>query len=129
MRNGSVVDLQISKGSMTALVSGSSLYKIVIKIKPLAPALWISIQNECSGKIDSLIELLQGTLSASVMQIVTRRELGLFPKPGEIDMDCSCPDWADICANILPRPFAELAQDLIRTPPYYFCSAEWIRMS
>ncbi|MEI6077597.1 MAG: hypothetical protein WCS94_18595, partial [Verrucomicrobiota bacterium] len=100
VRNGSVVDLQISKGSLTALVSGSSLYKIVIKIKPLAPALWISIQNECSGKIDSLIELLQGKLSASVMQIVTRRELGLFPKPGEIDMDCSCPDWADMCKHL-----------------------------
>ena len=34
------------------------------------------------------------------MQIVTRRELGLFPKPGEIDMDCSCPDWADMCKHL-----------------------------
>jgi uncharacterized Zn finger protein len=100
VRNGSVVDLQIDKGKVTALVSGSSLYKIAIKIKPLAPALWSSIQNECSGKIDSLIELLQGKLSSSVMEIVTRREHGLFPKPGEIDMDCSCPDWADLCKHL-----------------------------
>jgi uncharacterized Zn finger protein len=100
VRNGSVVDLQISKGNVSALVSGSELYRIVIKIKPLAPVLWKSIQAECAGKIDSLIELLQGKLSSSVMQIVTRFEKGLFPTPTEIDLDCSCPDWADLCKHV-----------------------------
>ncbi len=100
IRNGSVVDLQITGGKVTALVSGSQLYKIEIKIKPLAPKLWKAIQAECGGKIDSLIELLQGNLSSAVMEIVTRHEGGLFPTPKEIDMDCSCPDWADLCKHL-----------------------------
>jgi uncharacterized Zn finger protein len=100
IRNGSVVDLQISLGKVTASVSGSELYKIEIKIKALAASLWKSIQTECAGKIDSLIELLQGKLSSSVMQIVTRPERGLFPAPKEIDLDCSCPDWADLCKHV-----------------------------
>jgi len=100
VRNGSVVDLQIAKGSVTARVAGSDLYRINIKIKPLAPSLWKSIQTECAGKIDSLIELLQGKLSSAVMQIVTRPERGLFPTPKEIDLDCSCPDWADLCKHV-----------------------------
>ncbi len=100
VRNGSVVDLQISQGKVTARVAGSSLYKIDIKIRPLAESLWKSIQTECAGKIDSLIELLQGRLSSSVMQIVTRLEGGLFPKPNEIELDCSCPDWADLCKHV-----------------------------
>jgi len=100
VRNGSVVDLQINKGSISALVSGSELYRIEIKIKPLPPVLWKSIQAECAGKIDSLIELLQGKLSSAVMQIVTRHEKGLFPTPKEIDLDCSCPDWADLCKHV-----------------------------
>ena len=100
IRNGSVVDLQISQGKVTALVAGSELYKIEIKIKPLAASLWKFIQTECAGKIDSLIELLQGKLSSSVMQIVTRPERGLFPAPKEIDLDCSCPDWADLCKHV-----------------------------
>jgi uncharacterized Zn finger protein len=100
VRNGSVVDLQIGRGTVTARVSGSSLYKIEIKIKPLAPPLWSSIQSECAGKIDSLVELLQGKLSSGVMQIVTRQERGLFPTPKEIDLDCSCPDWADLCKHV-----------------------------
>ena len=44
VRNGSVVDLLITKGNVSALVSGSELYRIEIKIKPLAPVLWKSIQ-------------------------------------------------------------------------------------
>jgi len=100
VRNGSVVDLQISKGQVTARVSGSDLYRITIKIKPLAPALWKALQTECAGKIDSLIELLQGKLSSAVMQIVTRHDRGLFPSPKEIDLDCSCPDWADLCKHV-----------------------------
>src|SRR5208282_1570860 len=100
VRNGSVVDLQISKGNVSAMVSGSELYRIEIKIKPLAPNVWKSIQTECAGKIDSLIELLQGKLSSAVMQIVTRPEKGLFPTPKEIVLDCSCPDWADLCKHV-----------------------------
>lgn len=100
VRNGSVVDLQISPGLVSALVSGSSLYRIQVRIKPLAPAVWRSIQTECAGQIDSLIELLQGKLSAAVMQVVTRRERGLFPTPAEIDLDCSCPDWAELCKHV-----------------------------
>ena len=100
VRNGSVVDLQITRGKVTARVSGSSLYTIEVKIKPLAANLWKSIQTECAGKIDSLIELLQGKLSTSVMQIVTRPERGLFPTPKEIELDCSCPDWAELCKHV-----------------------------
>jgi uncharacterized Zn finger protein len=34
------------------------------------------------------------------MEIVTQRESGLFPAPKEIEMSCSCPDWADMCKHI-----------------------------
>jgi uncharacterized Zn finger protein len=100
VRNGSVVDLRISAGKISARVCGSSLYRIDIKIKPLPPKVWKSIQGECAGKIDSLIELLQGKLSSAVMQVVTRQSGGLFPAPKDIDLDCSCPDWADLCKHV-----------------------------
>lgn len=104
VRNGSVCDLRIEPGRVTALVCGSELYKIAIKIKPLAPAPWNAIKRECAGQIGSLIELLQGKLSQSVMRIITRQNPdgggGLFPKPAEIDLDCSCPDWADMCKHV-----------------------------
>src|ERR1044071_4282548 len=34
------------------------------------------------------------------MEIVTRPERGLFPPPREIELACSCPDWADLCKHV-----------------------------
>jgi uncharacterized Zn finger protein len=100
VRNGSVVDLRVEAGEVTSLVSGSSLYRIKIGIRPLAAARWDEIKTHCGGQIGSLVELLQGRLSHSVMEIVTRHGKGLFPSPKEITMSCSCPDWADMCKHI-----------------------------
>ncbi|HTW95906.1 MAG TPA: hypothetical protein VMD30_13980 [Tepidisphaeraceae bacterium] len=100
VRNGSVVDLQIESGTVTSIVSGSDLYRIRIKIKPLASGSWKNVKSQCGGQIGSLVELLQGRLSKSVMEIVTRRDGGLFPKPAEIEMSCSCPDWAGMCKHV-----------------------------
>jgi uncharacterized Zn finger protein len=100
VRNGSVVDLQIEPGKVTSLVSGSSLYRITIKIKPLASGCWKNVKSQCGGQIGSLVELLQGKLSKGVMEIVTRRDDGMFPSPAEIEMSCSCPDWAGMCKHV-----------------------------
>jgi uncharacterized Zn finger protein/DNA-binding XRE family transcriptional regulator len=100
VRNGSVIHLAIRTGEIEALVQGSELYKIHVKISPLPPAKWKVIQTKCRGKIGSLIELLQGKISSEIMAIVSDQTEGLFPSPKEIDMDCSCPDWAGLCKHL-----------------------------
>jgi uncharacterized Zn finger protein len=100
VRNGLVVDLQIEPGQVTSKVSGTELYNIEIKITPLASVSWKKIKKNCGREIGSLVELLQGKLSKSVMEIVTARDQGLFPSPGEIKMRCSCPDWAGMCKHL-----------------------------
>jgi uncharacterized Zn finger protein len=100
VRNGSVVDLKIAKGRITALVSGSELYKVQIDIAALPKKAWQAVKERCSGKIGSLVALLQGKLSNAVMEAVTDRAEGLFPKPKEIEMRCSCPDYAGMCKHV-----------------------------
>ncbi len=100
VRNGSVIDLQIAPGEIKALVSGSEVYNVKVKVAPVAKARWKSICKDCAGAIDSLIELLQGRLSQGVMERVCRQKTGLFPSPGEIQLSCSCPDWADMCKHV-----------------------------
>ena len=99
-RNGSVIDLQIEAGRVRALVSGSSFYNVDIRIKPLAKKRWSEIKKQCAGRIDSIVELLQGSISKGVMEIVTRHGEGLFPSPKEIGLSCSCPDWATMCKHV-----------------------------
>jgi hypothetical protein len=64
------------------------------------PTRWKAICGECAGSVGSLIELLQGKLSTSVMERVCRESDGLFPAPGEIRLSCSCPDSADMCKHV-----------------------------
>src|SRR5258706_15751138 len=59
VRNGSVVDLQIAAGRVTAIVSGSEIYNVVIEIDPLNKKLWKALIRESAGGVASLIELLQ----------------------------------------------------------------------
>ncbi|HET6572266.1 MAG TPA: SWIM zinc finger family protein [Fimbriiglobus sp.] len=100
VRNGSVVDLQVKPGRIDALVSGSEVYEIRIDIAALPTQHWRKLKERCAGQIGSLVELLQGRLSKAVMEVVTDRERGLFPKPNEIAMRCSCPDYAGLCKHL-----------------------------
>ena len=100
VRNGSVVDLQIAPRKVTAMVSGSSLYRITVDISEVPTPHWTTICRDCAGGIDSLVELLQGRFSTGVMERICRQGDGLFPKPTEIRFECSCPDGAYMCKHI-----------------------------
>jgi uncharacterized Zn finger protein len=100
LRNGSVIHLEIGAGEVNALVSGSSLYRISVRITKVVAAHWQDIARECARSIDSLVELLQGQLSTAVMERITRPGTGLFPSPKEISFSCSCPDSAAMCKHV-----------------------------
>ena len=100
VRNGSVLDLQVEPGKITAMVMGSELYQIDITLERLVSSRWQAIQKACAGQIGSLVELLQGKLSKGVMAIITQPQTGLFPEPREIKLHCSCPDSAYLCKHL-----------------------------
>ena len=100
VRNGSVVHLSVETGRVQALVMGRDLYRVDIGIEPLPERRWTEVKGRSAGEIDSLVELLRGSLSKGVMEVVTRPGEGLFPSPGEIALSCSCPDWAVMCKHV-----------------------------
>lgn len=99
-RNGSVCHLSISEGCCKALVSGSSLYEISVKIKRLPKEKWEAIKKRCLGHIGSLLEFLQGGMPDHVMKLVSDQKEGLFPNPKEIEYSCDCPDYAGMCKHV-----------------------------
>ena len=100
VRNGSVIDLQVQRGKVKAIVSGSEIYHVTITIKTLPAAAWSRIKKDCTRCIDSLIDLLQARFDQGIMERLTQRNGGLFPQPQEIDMECTCPDWAGMCKHV-----------------------------
>jgi uncharacterized Zn finger protein len=100
LRNGSVLDLAITKGRIEAYVAGSELYRVTIDIAPLAKPRWRRIVTRCTGRIGSLVGLLRGELSDDVLAVLSHPKDGLFPEPREMRLDCSCPDWAGVCKHL-----------------------------
>jgi uncharacterized Zn finger protein len=100
VRNGSVIDLQITPGTVQAQVMGSSLYKVSASVTALHDKQWKTLCADCASSIDSLVELLQGKLSSAVMTRLSKPGSGLFPAPGEIKFKCSCPDGAYMCKHV-----------------------------
>lgn len=119
VRNGSVIDLQISKGKIHAKVMGSYLYKVDIEIKAMNNQKWKSLIKVCAGKIDSLIELLQGKFSNAVMAMIIDQNYGLFPDPNEISMECSCPDGVGMCKHTAAVLYG-IGASLDRSPEHLF---------
>jgi len=100
VRHGALIDLQIKAGKIAAVVSGTSIYQVAVKVRSLPPKSWMQLAAQCTGHIDSLVDLLRGTLPARVMELVTRKEGGLFPSPQQISFECSCPDAAEMCKHV-----------------------------
>ena len=100
LRNGSVLDLAITRGRVEAYVAGTELYRVTIGLAPLARTRWRRVITRCTGRIGSLVGLLRGELSDEVLGALTHASHGLFPEPRELTLDCSCPDWATVCKHV-----------------------------
>ena len=100
VRSGCVVDLKIRSGTVKALVSGSRVYDVEVKVSPIPNLRWKAVCQDCAGAIDSLVELLEGRFSKPTMERLCQEKTGMFPLPTEMKFSCSCPDSARMCKHI-----------------------------
>lgn len=104
LRAGAVVDLRITADGIVARVQGSELYTVRIRIQPIDAARWQELVRCCTSPamrgLGSIVELLQGRLEREVIAALTQPRRGLFPAPHELEMSCSCPDWAVLCKHV-----------------------------
>lgn len=106
LRHGCVLDLSIGPGLITALVSADELYEITLRIEPLTDERLESIRNECCGRIDSLVSLLEGKVDTAVLDVLCAPDDGLLPEPADWHMNCSCPDWTEPCSHAAAAIYA-----------------------
>src|SRR4051812_48925807 len=53
VRTGAVLDLKVAAGSVNALVAGSSLYDVSVRLRRLPRKRWDAVVSRCAGHIDS----------------------------------------------------------------------------
>lgn len=100
VRNGCILDLQIGRAGIDALVQGTETYKVSIEIELLDKNKWQKIHDNCQGELSSLQALLDGKFPQALGEIFTNQEDGLFPTLSEISFRCNCPDWAGMCKHV-----------------------------
>lgn len=99
LRNQGVLDLEINGNLVDALVFDRELYQVQIRIAEAETECLKRIQNCCAGKINSLLDLIQGNLSEDVLKILSDPEEGLFPQVHEIRFICNCLDDSLLCKH------------------------------
>lgn len=99
VRNGSICHLAIEPGSVEAIVSGSAIYRVSIRVRQLETRVWTAIRRACAGGMGSLADLHEGRLPEPVAAVLTSRGAGVFPQPGEIVPSCECKDRAAMCKH------------------------------
>lgn len=101
VRTGTVIDLKVNKGKVTARVQGSrkTPYKVEIRISPLSEENCQKIIEKCGRRIENMEHLINGEFPEDLQELFVGRE-GLFPEPKEISFNCSCPDWALMCKHV-----------------------------
>jgi uncharacterized Zn finger protein len=100
LRRGSVVDLAMGTGEISALVQGTKLYSVQIRVDAVDAERAEALRGHCRSELSSAVELLEGRLSDSVMRAVVDPDAGLFPRPKEMRLGCSCPDGALLCKHL-----------------------------
>jgi uncharacterized Zn finger protein len=100
VRNGSVVHLAIGAGVIDAIVSGSELYTVSVKVSAVPAKRWKSLVERCAGQVRSALDVLRGKLSPELMTMLGGPKDGLIPVPGELSMKCSCPDGVGLCKHV-----------------------------
>jgi uncharacterized Zn finger protein len=102
-RRGQVVDINIAPGRVTSRVQGSrrTPYKVNIQLKPLENQQWDRVLDALGEQAIYAAQLLNGEMPIDIEGVFAAVNVPLFPTSrGDLQTDCSCPDWANPCKHI-----------------------------
>ena len=102
-RRGMVSDITLKKGSLYATVKGSRPrpYQVTLSMGTFK-------KNRVKAMLDDVMvyptiisRLLNGKMDQQLLQLAKNHQLDIFPKEAaDMEMKCSCPDWAVPCKHI-----------------------------
>jgi uncharacterized Zn finger protein len=117
-RRGQVVDLEVAPGQAKARVQGSQAtpYRVQIRLAPLTDEQWQAAFAALAGEAAHAARLLAGELPEAIEPLFAAAGASLLPgQAKDLQMDCSCPDWAVPCKHVAALHYL-LAEELDRDP-------------
>jgi uncharacterized Zn finger protein len=102
-RSGQVLNIDIQPGRVDSRVQGSrpQPYKVWIKVKPLSDREWEKVADAMAEQALFAAKLLAGEMPQNIEEAFAAAKVNLFPTSrGDLETDCSCPDWSNPCKHI-----------------------------
>lgn len=102
-RSGQVMDLKVTRGTVTARVQGSRAtpYRVEIAIRPFTTGQWAQAERAMADQALFLAALLAGEMPREIEAAFTAAGHPLFPtEPDDLITECSCPDPANPCKHV-----------------------------
>jgi uncharacterized Zn finger protein len=102
-RSGQVLNLDIRPGRVSSRVQGSrsTPYRVQIEVAPLDDRAWDSVVDVMASQAIFAAKLLAGEMPQDIEEAFAAAKVSLFPdKSGDLETDCSCPDWANPCKHV-----------------------------
>ena len=101
-RKGQVLSLGEGDGQVTAKVQGSrrTPYAVTIELTPLSEKDWEKVTDALAERPYFVAQLLAGEMPQEIEEAFKAAKLSLFPGKQDLQQDCNCPDWADVCKHL-----------------------------
>ena len=102
-RRGQVIEINVAAGHISSRVQGSRRrpYKVGIRLQPLSDRQWDKVFDALAEQAIFAAQLLNGEMPPDIEQVFDAVKVPLFPASrGDLQTDCSCPDWANPCKHI-----------------------------
>lgn len=101
-RNGSVTDLTVAPGIVTARVHGSrrTPYRVSLRIPAFTDPQWTAATHALARQLRHAAALLDGRMPEDIDETLDAVGLSLFPTARDLTTTCSCPDEANPCKHV-----------------------------
>lgn len=117
-RQGNVLEVKVGPGRIDARVQGSRRrpYRVTINIEPLSDSDWDRAASAMAEHASFAARLLAGEMPENIEDAFVQCDTQLFPgSVQDIDMSCTCPDWANPCKHVA-AVFYTLGTEFDRDP-------------
>lgn len=100
-RGGAVGQVTVTPGSATAAVRGSrrTPYRSTVRVRQLTERQWDRLLDVIAERAANIAALLDGDVPAGLADDADTANVTLLPGPGDLDPDCTCPDWGHPCKH------------------------------
>ena len=101
-RKGTVQDLTVGAGTVTARVQGSRPrpYRVQLQLPVFDDGTWEAITTALASRLRLSADLLDATMPEDIDEVLAACGVSLFPTGRELTTRCSCPDVANPCKHV-----------------------------